>query len=83
MEISTLYVQPRHHGKGIGKLLLEQGLKYARDAGSPSVWLTTNSENSPAIAFYIKHGFEKVGTTNFHIQEQAYLNDVLRRMTAS
>jgi len=83
MEISTLYVQPRHHGKGIGKLLLEQGLKYARDAGSPSVWLTTNSENSPAIAFYIKHGFEKVGTTNFRIQEQTYLNDVLRRMTAS
>ncbi|MBO1038528.1 GNAT family N-acetyltransferase [Brucella pituitosa] len=82
MEISTLYVQPRHHGRGIGRLLLEQGLKYARAAGSPSVWLTTNSENSPAIAFYLKHGFEKVGTTHFRIQDQAYLNDVFRRIVS-
>lgn len=83
MEISTLYVQPRHHGKGIGRLLLQQGIKYARAAGSVSVWLTTNSDNSPAIAFYVRHGFEKVGTTNFHIQDQAYLNDVLRRSISS
>lgn len=82
MEIATLYVQPRHHGRGLGRLLLEEGLKYARDAGSPSVWLTTNSENSPAIAFYMKHGFEKVGTTNFCIQDQAYLNDVFRRVVS-
>ena len=80
LEISTLYVQPRHHGRGLGRLLLEHGLRYARDTGSRSVWLTTNSENSPAIAFYLKHGFEKVGTTNFRIQDQAYLNDVFRRI---
>ena len=79
MEISTLYVQPRHHGRGLGRLLLEQGLSYARNTGSPSVWLTTNSENTPAIAFYLKQGFEKVGTTHFSIQDQAYLNDVFRR----
>jgi ribosomal protein S18 acetylase RimI-like enzyme len=80
MEISTLYVQPRHHGRGLGRLLLEQGLSYARNAGSLSVWLTTNSENAPAIAFYLKQGFEKVGTTHFRIQNQAYLNDVFTRM---
>ncbi|MFD1794157.1 GNAT family N-acetyltransferase [Ochrobactrum teleogrylli] len=80
MEISTLYVQPRHHGRGLGKALLVQGLNYARTADAPSVWLTTNSENSPAIAFYLKQGFEKVGTTHFSIHEQAYLNDVFRRV---
>lgn len=83
MEISTLYVQPRHHGRGLGRLLLEQGLNYARDTGIPSVWLTTNSENSPAIAFYLKHGFEKVGTTHFRIQDRAYLNDVFRRIVTT
>lgn len=80
MEISTLYVQPRHHGKGLGRALLEQGLNYALDASAPSVWLTTNSKNAPAIAFYLRQGFEKVGTTHFHIHEQAYLNDVFRRV---
>lgn len=80
MEISTLYVQPRHHGRGLGKALLEQGLVYARSVGVPSVWLTTNSENTPEITFYLKQDFEKVGTTHFTIQDQAYLNDVFSRV---
>ena len=83
MEISTLYVQPRHHGRGLGKALLEQGLIYARSVGAPSVWLTTNSENTPAIAFYLKQGFERVGTTHFTIQDQAYPNDVFRRAVSA
>lgn len=78
MEISTLYVQPRHHGRGVGGALLDQALEYARAANSPSVWLTTNSENTPAIAFYLAQGFKKVGTTHFRIQDQAYLNDVFK-----
>lgn len=78
VEISTLYVQPRHHGRGVGKALLTEGLRYAQEMGSPSVWLTTNSENAPAIEFYLSRGFEKVGTTHFRIQDQAYLNEVFR-----
>lgn len=80
VEISTLYVQPRHHGRGLGKALLEQGLSYAQSFDTPSVWLTTNSDNTPAITFYLKQGFEKVGTTHFRIHDQAYLNDVFRRV---
>lgn len=79
LEISTLYVQPRHHGRGLGKALLEQGLQHARSTGAPSVWLAVNSENAAAIAFYLKQDFEKVGNTHFRINDQAYLNDVLRR----
>ena len=80
LEISTLYVQPRHHGRGLGKALLEQGLSYARSIDAKSVWLTTNSQNTPAITFYLKQGFEMVRTTHFRIHDQAYLNDVFRRM---
>jgi ribosomal protein S18 acetylase RimI-like enzyme len=81
-EISTLYVQPRHQGGGLGGALLKQGLSYARASDASSVWLTTNSENAPAIGFYLKQGFEKVGTTHFRIDDQAYLNDVFRRVTS-
>jgi ribosomal protein S18 acetylase RimI-like enzyme len=77
-EISTLYVQPRHHGRGIGRALLEAGLSHAHDADNRSVWLATNSENTPAIGFYLSRGFIKAGTTHFRIQDQAYLNDVYR-----
>lgn len=81
-EIATLYVQPRHHGKGIGRALLNQALVASRQGGHNSVWLTTNSENTPAIAFYLAQGFEKVGTTQFSIGDEAYPNDVFKRSTA-
>ncbi|GGX58277.1 N-acetyltransferase [Tateyamaria omphalii] len=76
IEISTFYVQPRHHGKGIGKRLLGAALQHCRGAGADSVWLATNAENDPAIGFYLAQGFAHVGETHFRIDEQAYLNNV-------
>lgn len=75
-EIATLYVQPRHHGKGIGAALLDAGCK---SLGTKSVWLTTNSENHPAIRFYLSQGFEQVGETFFEIGDEKYPNVILRR----
>lgn len=78
MEISTFYVQPRHRGKGIGKRLLEAAIQHGRDADAASVWLTTNAENDPAIAFYLSQGFEHVGETEFRIDGKGYPNNVYR-----
>ena len=71
VELTTLYVQGRHQGKGIGTMLLKKALTL----GDP--WLTTNTENEPAIAFYQAQGFTIVGETHFEIQDQAYLNHVI------
>ena len=79
LEIATLYVQPRHHGKGVGKTLLQAAVDHARASGTPSLWLTTNAENLSAIAFYRAQGFSPVGDTHFSIGTQAYLNHVLIR----
>lgn len=76
VEISTFYVQPRHHGKGIGKRLLQAVMEHCRRKGVESFWLATNAENSSGIAFYLAQGFEQVGETHFRIQDQAYLNNV-------
>ncbi|WP_037307967.1 GNAT family N-acetyltransferase [Ruegeria halocynthiae] len=78
-EISTFYVQPRHHGKGIGKRLLNAALQQCRDRGVTSVWLATNAENDPAIAFYLKQGFQHVGETHFRLNDGRYLNNVYAR----
>ncbi len=75
-EISTFYVQPRHHGKGIGKKLLNAALLYCQEQSAESVWLATNAENDPAIAFYLGQGFLHVGETHFRIGKEAYLNNV-------
>ncbi len=75
-EITTLYVQPRHHGDGIGKALLDHALDYCRACGVDTLWLTTNSENTPAIGFYKAMGFKQIGVTPFRIADQAYENKV-------
>lgn len=75
-EIATFYVQPRHQGKGIGKRLLDAALAHCRSRQVGSVWLTTNAENAPAIAFYLAQGFAHVGETHFRIGDQGYLNNV-------
>jgi len=76
IEISTLYVQPRHQGNGVGKRLLNAALQHCRENGGCAAWLTTNAENTSAIAFYLAQGFEHVGETHFRIEDQSYLNNV-------
>ncbi|MFD1194662.1 GNAT family N-acetyltransferase [Seohaeicola saemankumensis] len=75
-EIATFYVQPRHHGKGIGTGLLNAALAHCRSRSAASVWLTTNAENAPAIAFYLERGFVEVGKSDFTIENEHYLNNV-------
>ncbi len=78
-EIKTLYVQPRHNGKGIGKALLKEVIAQCEALGINAIWLTVNSENAAAIAFYLANDFQRVGTTHFRIADKAYLNDVMHR----
>ncbi|MFV1592346.1 GNAT family N-acetyltransferase [Phaeobacter sp. JH20_36] len=79
VEITTLYVQPRHHGRGIGTALLRAGLEYCVEEGVQSVWLASNAENAPAKGFYLSQGFDRIGETRFLIADQAYPNDVFAR----
>mgnify|MGYP000176570411 FL=1 len=77
LEIATLYVQPRHHGRGLGKALLLAGLQQAQERGAPHPWLTTNAKNTNAINFYQSQGFMITCTTEFCIGDQAYPNTLL------
>ncbi|MCI2394244.1 GNAT family N-acetyltransferase [Aliiroseovarius sediminis] len=75
-EISTLYVQPRHHGQGVGAALLAHAFQQCGNHAVKKVWLATNSDNTPAIAFYLAQGFQKIGQTRFQIGDESYPNDV-------
>ncbi|ANK75445.1 GCN5 family acetyltransferase (plasmid) [Ensifer adhaerens] len=78
LEITTLYVQPRHHGRGLGKALLKTGLQFCLDTGQLGTWLAVNAENEKATAFYLASGFEMAGQTHFTIGDKAYPNHVLQ-----
>ena len=54
-------VLPEHRGSGIGRMLMESGLEWARSLGVRKVKLGVFASNERAIALYRKMGFAEEG----------------------
>ncbi|MDR3344696.1 MAG: GNAT family N-acetyltransferase [Oscillospiraceae bacterium] len=61
--IEELVVDENERRKGIGQLLLDACMKFAKSRECQSVVLTTGAERYAAHRLYEKNGFEKVGVT--------------------
>ena len=57
MKLEKLYVAPAHHGKGVGRALIEHVVDAARRAGCREVRLNVNRHNGPSIRAYERCGF--------------------------
>lgn len=57
-----VYVDPVHHGQGIGKALLEELIKEARGLGYRTIVATVATDNRSGLQLHEKLGFEAVGT---------------------
>ena len=55
--LNSLWVLPEHRGLGLGGLLVEAFLDWAREIGAPYAIVTAFSANPSAIRLYQKHGF--------------------------
>ena len=51
-EVSDLFVEHAHRGKGIGRALLRRCESLARELGASGLWLITGFENKTAQAMY-------------------------------
>ncbi len=56
-------VKPSHQRRGLGRALVVTTLRRLRELGYSSAYLTTGSENQPAISLYRSLGFEPVPRT--------------------
>lgn len=57
-------VNPKHHGKGIGKTLCEHSIQFAKDKGYVGIQFNiVVSTNTNAVALWKKYGFKIIGTT--------------------
>lgn len=65
-----LMVGARHRRRGIGRALLEQAVRWARESGVRKLELHVFPWNEPAIALYESFGFEREGYRKAH-----YLRD--------
>ena len=59
--LGHLFVTEKYRGLGIGRMLVQKGIDYARGSGSRCLWLETQNINYPAIQFYQRLGFEWCG----------------------
>lgn len=59
-ELAKMAVAPEAQGLGIGLLLGQAVIAFARDAGAETVFLLTNSRLAPALRLYAKLGFVPV-----------------------
>jgi phosphinothricin acetyltransferase len=59
---SLVYVDPVHHGNGIGSALLDELIKEARGLGYLTIVASIAKDNRAGLALYARHGFEAVGT---------------------
>lgn len=59
--VSLLYLEPEYRGRGLGIQLLGRAVMKYQAMGRKSLRLHVSDDNTAALAFYKKHGFEKLG----------------------
>ena len=67
----SVYVNESHHGKGIGKILLQELIELAKKQKLHTMIAVIDSENQSSVEFHEKFGFKTVGI----IKESGYKFD--------
>lgn len=78
-ELSKLYVLKRFHGKGIGYGLMQLSEEILKQKGLKELNLEVYIENTHAISFYERLGFQKLGKVDFPMEKNIYKNWVMNK----
>ena len=57
-ELVKMYLLPQARGTGLGRILIEKSIAFAKEAGYKQVYLETMPELKQALKVYAKFGFE-------------------------
>lgn len=60
-QLRWFLVDPHYRGFGLGKKLLDEAIRFAREAGYRTIYLDTTNDLDTAISMYQKAGFQKCG----------------------
>jgi ribosomal protein S18 acetylase RimI-like enzyme len=61
IEIENIGVDPEYRSQGIGKLLVEETIKWAKEQKATKLFVSAYWNNKKAINFYKKNGFYETG----------------------
>ena len=70
VHITNIVTKKDFRQKGIGKALLDKLIQISKQENINAVTLEVRHTNIPAINFYLKHGFKKVGLRKNYYKNQ-------------
>ena len=79
LEIERIYVVAEHHGKSIGKAMLEFAIGIAVARSLDYVWLGVWEHNHKALGFYKHHGFKVFGSHDFMLGNDRQTDLLMRK----
>ncbi len=80
LEIHRIYAAKNYIAKGIGKVLLNQCIQYAKENAKKSIWLGVWEKNLHAIKFYQKHGFEQFSQHDFLLGQDLQTDILMKKV---
>lgn len=78
IELQRIYILEKARGKNVGKQLMDESYRIAREKGYETIWLGVWEENEKAQKFYERLGFERVGELEFPYGNVVGTNFVLK-----
>ncbi|MDL5512487.1 GNAT family N-acetyltransferase [Arenibacter sp. M-2] len=78
-QLQKIYVLKDFLSMRIGSKLQRDLLKKAKQLGFKNIWLSVFQENTRAIHFYNKSGFEKIGEHDFQIGKENFRFFVMKK----
>ena len=79
IEIKRIYVLATQQRAGLGRQLLNTAALHAREQRARRLLLGVYKKNEPALAFYDRVGFERVGEREFDVGGSVYQDWVLAK----
>ncbi len=79
LEIERIYVSGKHHGKHIGKQLLDFATDIASSKQFSYVWLGVWEHNENAIGFYEHYGFEAFSSHEFMLGDDRQTDLLMKK----
>lgn len=80
LELKRIYLLDRFRGGGLGTQLVSTAIAHAAGAGARRLLLGVYAHNAPAIRFYERTGFTRLGKRRFRVGNEDYDDHIMGRV---
>ena len=79
-QLISMWTAPTHRRQGVGRLLVDEVITWARSRGARTLLLLVTSVNEPAMRFYERLGFTRTGRSEPYPNDPAVIEYEMARV---